>query len=80
MASPDSWVHFTPNILSCGRLAHLDPEPPEGSDIDPEVLKKQLEASDPYERRLKPISADERVKGNLPAWVIRYCGDKNTYA
>jgi hypothetical protein len=30
-------------------------------DVDPEVLKKQIEAKDPYEKRLKPLSADREV-------------------
>jgi hypothetical protein len=61
MSNPENWVHYTPNILNCGRLAHLEPEVPEGDDIDPEELKKNIEATDPYESRLKPISKDKEV-------------------
>jgi hypothetical protein len=37
----------------------MDPEVPEGEEIDPEVLKKQIEALDPYDPRLKPITGDK---------------------
>ena len=56
MASLSNWVHFPPNILMNGRTGHMDPEVPDGEDIDPEVLKKQIEAADPYDARLKPIT------------------------
>jgi hypothetical protein len=79
MASLGSWVHYTQNILQVGRVSHLDPEPVNDND-DPEVLKKQLEARDPYEKRLKLIGQDAKVRGNLPPWVIKYCGDKTNYA
>lgn len=74
MAKPDSWVHFTPNILLCNRLAHLEPDNL-GDDEDPEVVKKRIEAADPYEKRLKPISLDKKVKGGLPAWTVKLYGD-----
>ncbi len=79
MASADAWLHHAQNILRVGRLTHLDPEIPDGVDADPEVLKKLLEAKDPYEKRLKPISLDAKIKGNLPGWVIRFMGDKTNY-
>lgn len=40
---------------------------------------KQIEAADPYEKRLKPISQDRKVKGGLPSWVVKVCGEKSTY-
>ena len=50
-------MHYTPNILVNGRTSHMDPENlPD--DADPEVVKKQIEAKDPYEKRLKPIALD----------------------
>jgi len=42
-----------------------------GENDDPEVVKKQIEAADPFEKRLKPITSDNKVKGGLPAWVVR---------
>lgn len=56
MSNPENWVHHTQNILDNCRTAHLDPEVPDGEDIDPDELKKQIEAKDPYEPRLKPIT------------------------
>jgi|LakMenE18May11ns_1017448.scaffolds.fasta_scaffold9841954_3 hypothetical protein len=38
---------------------------------DPDEEKKKQEARDPFEVRLKPISADKKVKGNAPAWTVR---------
>ena len=40
MSNPSNWVHYTPNILNICRTAHLDPEVPDGEDIDPDELKK----------------------------------------
>ena len=48
--------------------------------VDPDVFKLQLEAADPSEPRLKPISQDKKVKGGLPAWVVKFCGDKTLFA
>ena len=41
---------------------------------------KRIEAADPYEKRLKSIALDGRVKGGLPAWTVRMCGDRDIYA
>jgi hypothetical protein len=60
LSNQEFWVHHTPNILQNGRVSHMDPENVP-DDVDPEVLKKQIEAKDPYEKRLKPISADRDV-------------------
>ena len=40
MSNPSNWVHYTPNILNICRTTHLDPEVPDGEDIDPDELKK----------------------------------------
>jgi hypothetical protein len=61
LSKVEAWVHYTPNILFNGRLSHMEPENlPD--DADPEVVKKQIEAKDPYEKRLKPISLDRQVR------------------
>lgn len=78
MGKAESWVHHTPNILKCNRLTHMEPENV-GENDDPEVIKKQIEAADPFEKRLKPIVADRNVKGGLPAWVVRLQGDTSTF-
>lgn len=78
MANPDSWVHFTPNILMCNRLVHMEPENMDDND-DPEVVKKRIEQADPFEKRLKSISADKKVKGGLPSWTVKLCGDQSTF-
>jgi len=59
MSSADMWVHYTNNILKCCRTGHMDPEVPEGMEIEPEELLKQIEAADPYEPRLKSITLDK---------------------
>ena len=47
---------------------------------DPEEKKKQIEAADPFEVRLKSITLDKSCKGNYPAWILRAYGDKMNYA
>jgi radial spoke head protein 4A len=85
MSKPENWVHNTPNILEAARVAHLDPEVPEGSpdDLDPEVLKKELEARDPYQPRLKQIVKDSFLEvaegAKQCAWVVKLLGDKSEY-
>jgi len=58
MANPSMWVHHTVGILLNNRTGHMDPEVPEGMEIEPEELLKQIEAKDPYEPRLKAIESD----------------------
>ncbi len=54
-------------------------EPPEGEEIDPEELKKRVEAADPSEPRLKPISNDKKVKGGDNAWIVRSHGESTSF-
>ena len=63
MGNMDMWVHSQPNILFCCRTQHMDPEMPEDApeELDIEDVKKQIEAKDPYDSRLKPISEDKNV-------------------
>jgi hypothetical protein len=78
------WVHAKENILKNGRTQHQQPED-DGSnpDFDPEEAMKKLEASDPQEKRLKPLTADHGVSTSpnksLPAWQVRLCGDKTEF-
>jgi len=78
MNSKDFWVHHTQNILIANRLVHLEPEDiPE--DADPEEIKKQIEAKDPSEPRLKPIFHDKDLPDGNPAWVVKTYGDETVY-
>ena len=87
MSQASMWVHARPNILMSGRTAHIAPEDPgnlpEGEEFDPEEAKKQLEASDPYDKLLKPITEDPAVsvgmKFKTPCWSVRMCGDATEY-
>jgi len=80
------WVHANPNILRNCRTSHAEPEEPEDApeDYDIDVEKKKIEAADPYEQRLKPISEDAKVKLSASvrshAWVVKICGDASEYA
>jgi hypothetical protein len=76
MGKATSWVHFTQNILKCNRLTHIDQS--DGDDTG-EIMKK-IEAADPYDDRLKPITADKKVKGGLPAWTVKLVGEVSTFA
>lgn len=61
MSSPGMWCHHAVGILKNNRTAHMEPEVPEDTEIEPEELMKQIEAADPFEPRLKPISDDSKV-------------------
>jgi radial spoke head protein 4/6 len=61
MSSADMWCHYTVGILKNCRTSHMDPEVPEGEEVEPEELMRRLEASDPYEPRLKAVSSDKTV-------------------
>lgn len=76
MGKIEMWVHHTQNILRCNRITHPD-QGGEGDD-SAEVMKK-IEAADPYESRLKSISLDSRVKGGLPSWVVKHCGEQDVF-
>ena len=85
MAKAEMWVHSNQNILLNSRTLHLDPEAPDDvSNFDPEVAMKELEAKDPYEPRLKPITDDGKIKtfgkATTAPWVIRFEGDQTEYA
>lgn len=55
-------------------------EPAEGEEPpEPEELKKREIAKDPWEPRLKPITKDNKTKGELPAWVLRSYNCGHTY-
>ena len=76
MSSAAVWVHHTQNILMCNRLTHIEPTDVE----DPAEVMKKIEGGDPYEKRLKPINLDSKVKGGLPAWIVKFHGDKTMFA
>ena len=59
MSKPDMWIHQTQNILRCNRVTHIDQS---DGDETGEVMKR-IEAADPYEKRLKSIVLDSKVKG-----------------
>ena len=82
-----AWVHFNPSILMNNRTTHLDPpeEAPEDfeGEYDVEAAKKEMEAADPFEPRLKPIAQDDKIKmgGKMMqnSWVVRLVGDSQEY-
>ena len=78
MENKENWLHYTRNILKCNRITHMDPVVEE--DQDPDEIRRQLEIDDPFEQRLKPITADKSCKGTYPAWILRSYGDKMSYA
>ena len=40
---------------------------------------KRIEAADPYEKRLKSIALDAKIKGGLPSWIVRHLGEKDFF-
>ena len=66
------WLHFLPSILKQGRVTHKEGKPKEGEEeVDPEELLNREIAKDPWDRRLKPITEDSKIKGGLPPWILR---------
>ena len=79
MKSLDMWVHHTPSILNQGRLKHKEPKAPEGEEVEPEELMKREVAKDPWEPRLKPVTADNKTIGGFPAWILRSYNTEEEY-
>lgn len=79
MANPEMWVHEAVGILKVCRTTHMEPEIPEGEDVEMEELMRRVEKGDPYDPRLKPITKDASVlvskNQKIPAWVVRLQGD-----
>lgn len=71
-----NWSHYPKGILKNCRVGHMDPEPVDGDEREPEEIMKIIEAKDPYDSRLKEISKDEEVEKGVSAWNIRLHGDK----
>ena len=71
-----NWCHYPKGILKNWRTSHMEPEVPEGVDIEPEELLRQIEAKDPYDQRLKPVTNDSQVENGIPAWNLKLFGDK----
>jgi hypothetical protein len=62
MARPAMWQHGSLNILLNCKTAHPEvEEPADAEGFDPELAQKMVEAADPYEPRLKPITEDCKV-------------------
>lgn len=74
MCKKENWGHYNRNILLCDRTTHMEPEVDD--DQDPDEIKKQIEAADPFEPRLKSIVHDGAAKGGYPAWTLRTFGDR----
>jgi hypothetical protein len=72
-----NWAHYPKSILKNCRTGHMEPEPAEDEEIEPEELLKMIEAKDPYEPRLKLVTKDQEVEAGIPAWNLRSYGDKH---
>ena len=76
-----NWIHFPPGILNCGRVSHLQVDPPEG--IDPEEFKKKIIANDPFDKRIKNILEDKKIfitqKNKIIPWKIETGYENNIY-
>jgi len=75
MQDANMWVHNTSNILRNYKTAHVEPEPEEGVEEEEGAAMKRLEASDPYEPRLKSIVSDSKVNVSrnqkIAPWVVK---------
>ena len=54
-----TWIHFPPGILKCGRVSHII-EPPDN--VDPDEYKKRVLFADPFDKRIKPVTDDDKIK------------------
>ena len=73
-----NWRHASKSILNaCNTKLVITEEPPEG--VEPEDFEKMMQARDPAEKRLKPVTDDCKVKGGAPAWTLRCYGDCTDY-
>ncbi len=77
-----NWVHFAPGLLKEGRTVHMEVEP--GENIDPEDLKKQIEAQDPFDDLLMPIENDKNLNSSIPnikipSWKLQYMYDDKIF-
>lgn len=83
MSKPEMWVHNTTNILFNCKTVHAEPEPEEGVEEEEGAAMKRLEASDPYEPRLKSIMSDNKVavsrNQKISPWVVKQMGDSTEY-
>lgn len=75
-----NWVHASPSILIEGRVVHMPPVIPEMEDPPSEEdLLKLKKLKDPFETRLKPLTADRPPKGLPTCWTLRLLGDKLSF-
>jgi radial spoke head protein 4A len=74
-----NWVHYHQGILMCNRLVHMEPEPQDDQDIDPEELMAKIREADPFMERLKPIFNDVALPGYPAAWANRLVGDTQLF-
>lgn len=73
-----NWRHASKSILNaCNTKLVISEEPPEG--VEPEDFEKMMQARDPSEKRLKPVTDDCKAKGGAPAWSLRCYGDCTEY-
>lgn len=56
-------------------MTHID----QSEDDETGEVMKRVEAADPYEKRLKSITLDSKVKGGLPAWTVKQCGEADSF-
>lgn len=75
-----NWSHYPKGILQNCRTGHMEPEPEEDDERDPEDILKEIEAKDPYDARLKLIVEDNEVESGVPAWNLRLHGDSERQA
>ena len=73
----DNWVHSLKSILKWNRVAHMDPDPEEFGDMEPEAIAAILDKRDPTEPRLKQINQDKSTSGEDTAWTVRLLGDQS---
>ncbi|MCQ2819820.1 MAG: hypothetical protein MJ252_21355 [archaeon] len=77
----NTWIHYPPGILKCGRVSHFIDEPPEG--VDPDEYTKKIKENDPFDKRIKFLNEDKLIKAKycsgIVPWKIDQYYEDNIY-
>lgn len=78
----NTWIHYPPGILKEGRVNHLIRTPEE---VDPDEYRKKIIEKDPFDKRIKPVSEDEKIttsslaKIKVTPWKVIQGYEDNVY-
>ena len=78
LKSLEAWGHRYPIILKAGRCSH---KAPAGLDEEAQAAwAEKMAEEDKTEERFKALNEDVPIKGLESAWIVKTCGDTQSYA